>query len=111
MTHTSTEQPEALRLARWLEHRSMSGVKPNDLAASNELRRLHARILELEAATVKLPSEYAGWFKWDKISQCWHPQYSKYAETYAKVQGWQKLYTEQQVIDLLKSVGVPVEQE
>lgn len=50
MTHTSTEQqPEALRLARWLEHRSMSGVQPNDLAASTELRRLHARVQELEA--------------------------------------------------------------
>lgn len=48
MTHTSTEQPEALRLARWLEHRSMSGVKPNDLAAAAELRRLHARVQELE---------------------------------------------------------------
>ncbi len=50
MKHTSTEQPEALRLARWLEHRSMSGVKPNDLAASTELRRLHARVQELEAS-------------------------------------------------------------
>lgn len=61
-----------------------------------------------EASTVKLPSESAGWFKWDKISQCWHPQYSEYAETYAKVQGWQKLYTEQQVIGLIKSVDVTV---
>lgn len=50
MSHTSTEQPEALRLARWLEHRSMGGVKPNDIAASNELRRLHARVQELEAS-------------------------------------------------------------
>ena len=51
MTHTSTEQqPEALRLARWLEHRSMSGVQPNDLAASTELRRLYARVQELEAS-------------------------------------------------------------
>lgn len=61
-----------------------------------------------EAPTVKLPSESAGWFKWDKISQYWHPQYSEYAETYAKVRGWQKLYTEQQVIDLLKAAGVTV---
>lgn len=46
---SGTQQPEALRLARWLEHRSMSGVKPNDLAASTELRSQHARIEELEA--------------------------------------------------------------
>ena len=46
---TTRQQPEALRLARWLEHRSMSGVKPNDLAASTELRRLHAYVVELES--------------------------------------------------------------
>ncbi len=68
----------------------------------------HASTEQPEALTVKLPSESAGWFKWDKISQCWHPQYSEYAETYAKVQGWQKLYTEQQVIGLMKSVDVTV---
>ena len=51
MTHTSTEQQsETLRLASRLEHRSMSGVQPNDLAASAELRRLHARVQELEAS-------------------------------------------------------------
>ena len=54
MTHTSTEQPEAQRLAECLEHRSMSGVKPNDLAASTELRRLHARVQELEAQTAHM---------------------------------------------------------
>ena len=59
MTHTSTEQqPEALRLARWLEHRSMSGVQPNDLAASTELRRQHAHISELEAACIAYASEF-----------------------------------------------------
>lgn len=39
MTHTSTEQPAALRLAEHLEKfRSF----PDDLAAAAELRRLHA---------------------------------------------------------------------
>ena len=47
MTHTSTEQPEALRLASWLEHRSMSGVKPNELAAAAELRRLREELTKL----------------------------------------------------------------
>ena len=47
MTHTSTELPEALRLAKHLEKfRSF----PDDLAAARELRRLHSRVQELEAA-------------------------------------------------------------
>ena len=56
MNATQTQQPEALRLARWLEHRSMSGVKPNDLAASTELRRLYARIEELEEHLAATPA-------------------------------------------------------
>ena len=63
---------------------------------------------ETEDGKVELPEAGAGWFKYDKVSQCWHPQYSEYAETHAKREGWQKLYTEQQVIDLLKSVGVAI---
>ena len=50
MTHTSTEPPEALRLAEHLEKfRSF----PDDLAAAAELRRLHSIVQELEAALVK----------------------------------------------------------
>lgn len=50
MTHTSTELPEALRLAEHLEKfRSF----PDDLAAARELRRLHSRVQELEAALAK----------------------------------------------------------
>lgn len=51
MTHTSTEQPEALRLADYLEM-----IAPNECKslivnrAAQELRRLHARVQELEAA-------------------------------------------------------------
>lgn len=55
------------------------------------------------AAPVQLPEIDAGWFKYDKVSRCWHPQYSEYAETHAKPQGWQKLYTEQQVRALLEA--------
>ena len=47
MTHTSTEQPEALRLAYELE--AEHGSETLDDAA-DMLRRQHARILELEAA-------------------------------------------------------------
>lgn len=94
------------------EETAMRSVHANKAVAwqrlSDRLEALAAVPQPPEAPTVKLPSESAGWFKWDKISQCWHPQYSEYAETYAKVQGWQKLYTEQQVIDLLKPVGVAV---
>lgn len=46
MTHTSTEQPEALRQAAWL--RKWFG-KDTERAAQ-ELEALHARVQELEAA-------------------------------------------------------------
>lgn len=52
MPHTSTEQPEALRLAEHLEKfRSF----PDDLTAAAELRRLHSRVQELEAAQERVP--------------------------------------------------------
>ena len=46
MTHTSTEQPEALRLVEWIES-DMSCDGDADIVA--ELLRQHARIAELEA--------------------------------------------------------------
>lgn len=54
MTHTSTEQPEALRLAECLEKHVWQATplrlsKVVELSA-DELRRLHARVQELEAA-------------------------------------------------------------
>lgn len=48
MTHTSTEQPEALRLADTLDLLAMDLRTPR--AAAKELRRLHARVQELEAS-------------------------------------------------------------
>ena len=52
MTHTSTEQPEALRLAEHLENfRSF----PDDLASARELRRQHALIAELESKLAAAP--------------------------------------------------------
>ncbi len=44
MTHTSTEQPEALRLAEYCDN--FGRLTP----ISKELRRLHARVVELEFA-------------------------------------------------------------
>jgi len=44
-------------------------------------------------AEIAKQNEPVGWFKYDKVSQCWHPQYDEYAERYAKEQGWQQLYT------------------
>lgn len=37
--------------------------------------------------------EDAGWFKYDKVSQCYHPQYADLAERFAQEQKWVKLYT------------------
>jgi hypothetical protein len=39
-------QADALRLAAWLLHRGMSGIKQNDIEASNQLRWLHAESLQ-----------------------------------------------------------------
>ncbi|MDH0897972.1 hypothetical protein [Comamonas aquatica] len=47
MTHTSTEQPEALRLAELIE---TGNRRSGDSAIAAELRRLHARVQVLEAA-------------------------------------------------------------
>ena len=52
MTHTSTEQPEALRLAECLERDTQMNWPDydNQVGAAAELRRLHTRVQELEAA-------------------------------------------------------------
>ena len=49
MTHTSTEQPEALRLADALEKCSLNSLLSPLMELATELRRQHARIEELEA--------------------------------------------------------------
>ena len=53
MTHTSTEQPEALRLANWLDAGGWPSYVPQESAA--ELRRLQARVQELEASQARVP--------------------------------------------------------
>ncbi len=53
MTHTSTEQPEALRLADIVERLNVGvhsqAIAEEYSAAARELRRLHARVQEMEA--------------------------------------------------------------
>ena len=49
MTHTSTQQPEALRLADALEKSSLNPLLSPLMELATELRRQHARIAELEA--------------------------------------------------------------
>ena len=49
MTHTSTEQPEALRLAECLDYPLHVTMRQFEDAAA-ELRRLYARVQELEAS-------------------------------------------------------------
>lgn len=44
-----SNESKALELARWLEHRSMSGVKPKDIESAAELRRQHTEIEGLRA--------------------------------------------------------------
>lgn len=55
MTHTSTAQPEALRLADRMEWYCVSHTIDGDMKdAAKELRRLHARVQELEASQAQL---------------------------------------------------------
>ena len=50
MTRTSTQQPEALRIADLLEQCSHNSLLSPFMEVANELRRQHARITELEDA-------------------------------------------------------------
>ncbi len=51
-----------------------------------EIKQLRAQLAEIAA------TEPAGWFKYDKVSQCWHPQYDDYAETHALKESWKQLF-------------------
>lgn len=69
MTHTSTEQAEALRLAECLEKHVWQATplrlsKVVELSA-DELRRLHARVQELEAENAHLKD--AAWIAIDAL--------------------------------------------
>ena len=58
MTHTSTEQPalpEALRLAEMLTSGAAMIPEIDLPEAAAELRRLHARVQELEASQARVP--------------------------------------------------------
>ena len=66
MTHTSTERPEALRLARKFEEVGFMGdhrfAKDHWCRqAAAELRSQHARIAELKAQLSATPAAQEGW--------------------------------------------------
>ena len=42
---------------------------------------------------IKQQGEPVGWFKYDKVSKCYHPQYDKYVDEYSIKEGWVQLYT------------------
>ena len=57
MTHTSTEQPEALRLAAMYDYGDpLAYGNQWKVAVCTELRRLHARVQELEQASRRAPA-------------------------------------------------------
>ena len=62
MTHTSTEQPEAQRLADIVERLNVGvhsqAIAEEYSAAARELRSLHARVQELEAEKARLIEAY-----------------------------------------------------
>lgn len=80
MTHTSTEQPEALRLAECLDYPLHVTMRQFEDAAA-ELRRLHARVQELEAAQMRL-GEDSERLDWLDQKNKGHPYYTGYV--------WQK---------------------
>ena len=49
--------------------------------------------LGIEPQPEQEQGEPVGWFKYDKVSGCWHPQYAEYAPTHAECEGWKQLYT------------------
>ena len=61
MTHTSTQQPEALRIADLLEQCSLNSLLSPFMEVANELRSQHARIAELEAQLSATPAAQEGW--------------------------------------------------
>jgi len=54
--------------------------------------KAHNAIAALKEA-IKQQGEPVGWFKYDRVSRCYHPQYDKYAAEFAAKEGWVHLYT------------------
>lgn len=80
MTHTSTEQPEALRLAEYCDN--FGRLTP----ISKELRRLHARVQELEAAQARANSAI------EEALQLQKKFYGYGADTHFALDNWAKKY-------------------
>jgi len=61
--------------------------------AQDELDKETDRADRAEKKLAALESQPAiGWFKYDKVSQCYHPQFDNLATRYAAEQKWVKLY-------------------
>lgn len=99
MLAAAPQPPEAAPHIGDCENEVCTGCMPSMPPVTPE--EFSRDIAEMVAAPVQMPEPDAGWFKYDKVSECWHPQYEEYAETHAKREGWEKLYTEQQLRQLL----------
>lgn len=70
----TNKQPEALRLAEWLEEGWWPSYVPQE--ASAELRRQHERIVELEYQLAAAPVP-----QWGKVGTCeWFDGYADYTD-------------------------------
>lgn len=75
------------------------GANANLAVALGDVKDLQARLDALQARFDALEKqEPVGWFKYDKVSLCWHPQHEEYASTVGKVQEWKQLFAAPVVI-------------
>ena len=97
MTHT---KDEALRMAlealAIADNIALVGAaytpKSIDLGLL-KIRGARDAIKQTLAAQPSPVQEPVGWFKYDKVSGCWHPQHDEFAPTHAVREGWKQLCT------------------
>lgn len=107
---TETQQPEALRLAECLERDTKMNWPDydNQVDAAKELRRLHARVVELEAMLVKESGRTADQkLRADQMSQQHDTQAALNREARAQLAAQQerKPLTPKQVKEVSKDAG------
>jgi hypothetical protein len=79
----------ALEALTWHYGKNYPG-EPTDIPRKRDAKALRECKAALTAERSKL-SKIVGWFKYDKVSQCYHPQYEKYVATHAEREGWVQL--------------------
>jgi hypothetical protein len=84
---------EALKLA--LEALELFDHEDNDrdFLFPYQCTMLDNAITAIKQALAAPVQEPVGWFKYDKVSGCWHPQHDEFAPTHAVREGWKQLYT------------------